>query len=178
MKSVIIGDTHKFAIESSIMHAYAHLSFRALGLLLLHIGGDSYGVRSMDAIMLSCSLDEVRRRILRRGSHTAPFSNIPNAVQIASAVYNAIHASGNEEPTPLGISASQLSDLIHTHHIQWAHYGDEPFDDGYRILQFDVGPRVRIIAYKPKLDKNNQYCADPMTIKDQWLEADEFLQHS
>lgn len=174
MKPVIVGDPHKFAIESCIKSAYAGLGIRALGFFLIHVGGYSYGVRSQDATMLACSFDEVEQRILRRGSHTVPFSNEPNAASIASAVYDAIYAPEDKVGQLLGISVPQLSKLIYAHHVQWAPDGDEAFDDGSRVLHFDVDHRVRIIAYTLELSNDKRYRPNPLTLRDQWVEADEF----
>ncbi len=55
----------------------------------------------------------------------------------------------------------------------WAPNGDEAFDAGSRVLQFDIGGRVRLIAYT-ELPKDGDYCHDPNTIRDVWLSSDRF----
>jgi len=71
---VIVGNPAALALESGITEAYARLSFRALGFFVIHVGGRSYGVRSSDATMLACSFDQVKKRIVDRGGHTAAFA--------------------------------------------------------------------------------------------------------
>jgi hypothetical protein len=174
MKPLTIGDPQQFAIESCITQAYARLSFRALGYFLIHVGGFNYGVQSKDATMLACSFEEVGRRISRRGSHTAPFSNEPDAALIASAVYDAIYSAGDKAEAPFGVSWPRLREIINTQRIQWAPDGDEAFDDGSRVLQFDVDRRVRIIAYKLETDSDGRHRPHPQTLRDHWMDADEF----
>ena len=60
---------------------------------------------------------------------------------------------------------------IASHRITWAPDGDEAFDDGSYVLQFDVGDKVRLVAFKSG-DLGHQY--DPETLNDRWLEADQF----
>jgi len=68
----------------------------------------------------------------------------------------------------------QLRELIYSHHIQWGPQCDEAFDDGSWVLHFDVGNRVRLIALTLKEGKDNYHSPDPLTLTDQWLDADEF----
>jgi hypothetical protein len=173
-KPLTIGDPRQFAIESCITRAYVRLSFRALGYFLIHVGGCSYGVRSEDATMLECSFEEVGSRILRRGSHTAPFSNEPDATLIASAVYDAIYTSDDNAKELSGISTISLVDMVRTRHLKWAPDGDEAFEDGSRVLHFDVDGRVRIIAHTLKTDERGRHRPCPETLRDQWINADTF----
>lgn len=48
-----IGDPAVFAVESQITSAYERLSLRALGLFVIHIQGQTYGVRLPDRIDVS-----------------------------------------------------------------------------------------------------------------------------
>jgi hypothetical protein len=48
--------------------------------------------------------------------------------------------------------------------------GDEAFDDGSFVLQFDVQDRVRLIAFR----SGAGYVHDPDTLSDVWLPADDF----
>jgi hypothetical protein len=48
--------------------------------------------------------------------------------------------------------------------------GDEAFEDGSYVLQFDVKNRVRLIAFK----SDHSYSYDPGTLSDVWLAAEEF----
>jgi hypothetical protein len=167
---LIIGNTSVLAIESTITRAYERLSFRALGFFVIYVGGRCYGRRSPDSTMLACSYDEAKRRIAGRGCHIAPFANEPDAGSIADAFRNAIYAEEQEEAY-FGIPLSDFGDMIHSKRIVWAADGDEAFDDGSYVLQFDVGDRVRLIAFK---SMKNSYLHDPVTCSDVWLAADDF----
>jgi Immunity protein 42 len=166
---MIIGDQSVFAIESGITHAYERLSFRALGFFVIHINGRRYGVHSPNATMLACSFDEVGNRITRRGSHIASFATEPDADEIANAVCHAIYASDQENTRFFGISRPEFHDLVYSNHLLWAPDGDEAFDDGSHVLQFDVKNRVRLIAFK-----NSEEGYDSSTLNDMWFEGDKF----
>jgi hypothetical protein len=164
---MLVGNPSLFAIESSITHAYERLSFRALGSFVIHVGGRSYGRRSTDSTMLACSYDEVERRIAMRGSHTAAFASEKGA-EIAAAFRNALFAERLQD-SYFGISRADFSDLIWSRRLAWVPDGDEAFDDGSYVLQFDVGDRVRLIAFKSRGEGH-----DPATLVDVWLLAEDF----
>lgn len=169
---MLIGDLNRFAIESSITTAYERLSFRALGCFVMHIGGICYGVRKPDATMLACSWDEVEQRLAERGKHNLDFAEHPVAGEIADAVRFAIYAPDQEDKYFFGLSQPDFSQCIHSQKLVWAPDGNEAFDDGSFVLQFDVGNRVRLIAFKT----SPGYYHDPSTLRDVWLEAEEFYQ--
>ena len=168
---MIVGQPSIFAIESGITEAYERLSFRALGFFVIHVGGQRYGVYKPDATLLACSFDEVGDRISRRVELTAPFAAELDAGKIADAVCNAIYA---EEPDEgfFGIPQPEFRDLIYSNHLLWVPDGDEAFDDGSYVLQFDVEDRVRLIAFKT----DEGYRHDPKTLSAVWLAADDFYQ--
>jgi hypothetical protein len=119
--------------------------------------------------MLACSYDEVERRIALRGNHVVPFASEPDAGQIADAFRNAMYA---EKPLEsyFSIPHSKFIEVIRSKRIMWAPDGDEAFDDGSYVLQFDVQDRVRVIAFK----SGEGYIHDPATLTDIWVEADDF----
>ncbi len=166
---MIVGNPSVFAIESSITRAYERLSFRALGFFVIHAGGRCYGRRSPESTMLACSYDEVERRIALQGSHTVPFASEPDAGQIADALRNALYAEKGQQGH-FGIPLAEFSDMIRSKRIVWAPDGDEAFDDGSYVLQFDVGDRVRLIGFK----SSEGYRHDPSTLSDIWLAANDF----
>lgn len=166
-----IGDKSIFAIESTITYAYEHLSLRALGYFVIHICGHCYGVKSPDATMLACSLDEVQNRITRRGNHTAPFSVKPSASEVGDAIRRAIYAPDQEGEQFFGIPHATFQRIIFSNHLLWAPDGDEAFDDGSYVLHFDVGNQVRLIAFK---SRGESYDSDPATISSIWLQADKY----
>jgi Immunity protein 42 len=168
---MIVGNSTVFAIEHRITHAYARLSFRALGCFLIHIEGQSYGVSKPDATMLAASFDEVEQRIARRGTHLASFSTVSDASQIADAYCEAIYAPDKENQRFFDILQPEFQTLFYSNHIAWAPDGDEAFDDGSHVLHFDFEDRVRLIGFR---FCNGGYNHDPKTLSDVWLKADEF----
>jgi hypothetical protein len=165
---LIIGDPSVIAIESRITFAYERLSLRGLGFFVVHVGGLSYGSRSSDSTMLACSFDGIGNRIAMRGRHELPFSEA-DAREIAESFRNAIYGD-NQRESYFGIPLSQFRDMIYSKRIVWAPDGDEAFDDGSYILQFDIENHVRVIAFKS--DQSNPY--DPATIRDVRVKSDDF----
>ncbi len=166
---MIVGEPSVFAIESSITEAYERLSFRALGFFVIYAGGLCYGRRSADSTMLACSFDEVGNRIAMRGDHIALFATEPNAERIAEAFRNAIYGEEQRE-SYFDIPLPQFGKMIYSKRIVWAPDGDEAFDDGSYVLQFDIKDHVRLIAFKSK--PRGLY--DPSTIRDVRLAANDF----
>ncbi|SRR6266481_149191 len=166
---MIIGNTKEFAIEYEIRVAYERLSLRGLGFFVIHASGHSYGVKSANSTMLACSFDAVQRRLTDRGKHTAPFAEYPDAGRIADSVTRALYAEGEESEPLLGIPRSDFADLIYSNRIIWAPDGDEAFDDGSRVLQFDVGESVRLIGFRTRSGRH-----DRQSLTDTWMTATTF----
>jgi hypothetical protein len=166
---MIIGEPEVFAIESKISKAYVGLGLRALGLFVIHVGGKRYGVYESDATMLANSLDEVARRLKDRGLHIAPFACEPHGGEIADAFRNARFADEQKESF-FGIKLDDFVQVLGLNNLVWAPDGDEAFDDGSYVLQFDVGDQVRLIAFKFGSD----FLHDPRTIRDLWIAADRY----
>jgi Immunity protein 42 len=168
---MLIGDPLRFAIESGITQAYERLSFRALGFFAIHICGCCYGRCTPDATMLACSFDEVQRRVVGRGSHTASFSSEPDGGKIADAFRDASYAPDQEHENFFGIPQPQFAKIFNVNKIVWAPDGDKAFDDGSYVLHFDVGRRSRLIGFNSRTE---DYHHNPNTLRDLWLEGDEF----
>jgi len=168
---MIIGNPQKLAIESDITRAI-QTEDRLIpsGFFVLHVEGLRYGVHQPDATLLGCSIAEIDRRIERRGQHVVPFAWAP-AGEIANAYRDAIYAPDQEKKLFLGIPHPEFEGLIHNSYISWAPDGDEAFDDGSYILQFDVGDKVRVIAFRPV---ERGYHHDPLTLRDLWVDEAEF----
>jgi hypothetical protein len=167
---MIIGDPNTFAIESEITLAYDRLSQLALGFFVIYVMGRCYGVRKPDATMLASSLDEVGRRIARRGSHNPPFAMDANAGEIAYSFRRAIYDESEEGELFFGMSVREFTDAVYSNHIEWAPDGDEAFDDGSHVLQFEDESQVRLIAFTGTPD----FRYDPASLRDLWLPQDEF----
>jgi len=165
---MIVGDPAMLAIEFCITQAYSALSLRAIGYFVVHVHGRRYGVYRPDATLLACSFDSVKERIARRGVHAAFFGE-ERAGNVADAFLEAFYAE-NQAEFYFGVPAHEFRELIKSKDIVWAPDGDEAFDDGSYILQFDVNNHVRIIAFKMR----EGYRHDPVTLSDLWLGADSF----
>ncbi len=114
---------------------------------MVHLSGQAYGLRAPDASLLGCSFDEVKERQARRGVHRIPYLSDIGAPLIVEAFLDAIYRS-SERTDYFGLSCSTFSDDIHANNVQWAPDGDEAFDDGSYVLQFDVEDRVRLVAFR------------------------------
>jgi Immunity protein 42 len=166
---LIIGEPSVFAVESSITEAYEELYLRALGFFVIYVDGLFYGRRSANSTMLARSFDEVGNRIAMRGSHVVPFVAETDAGRIATAFRNAIYGE-EQKASYFDIPLSQFMGMIYSKRIVWAPDGDEAFDDGSYVLQFDVQDQVRLIAFKTV----TCHPYDLATIREICLPADEF----
>ena len=164
-----VGDSSFFAIESEMSRAYARASFRGLGFFLIHLGGMAYGVRDPSATLLACSFDQVGVRLESRGTHLAFFASVPDAGKLADAVVSAIYGPEGDDVPALGVAPQQIRQILHSNGIIWAPDGDEAFDDGSCVLQFDIGRCVRVIGFR-----RESYRHEPSSLRDVWLEADCF----
>jgi hypothetical protein len=163
-----IGDTSTFAIESEITRAFERPSSRGLGFFVIHVASQSYGIKSSGQSMLACSFDEVGKRIDGRGTHQAPFAEAV-AIDIANAYTSAVYLDNNRNETHFGMSEAQLAKTLCSNSLVWAPDGDEAFDDGSYVLQFDVGDRVPLIAFK-----RPDSLVDPASVREVWLSSDTF----
>jgi hypothetical protein len=166
---MIAGDPSVFAIESEITEALENPGQMALGFFIIHVGGRAFGVKEPDASCLGCSFNEVEARLRRRGMHMSPFPTDYHAADVAEAYLDAIYRDTPRRDY-VGLSRQEFVEAIYTSAVIWAPDGDETFDDGSHVLQFDVGSRVRIIAFV------NTESPDDLTgtIKEEWLDANFF----
>jgi hypothetical protein len=170
MKLLKIGNPSIFAIESGVTKFYERLSQRAIGYFVIYVNGKRYGVKSPDASLLACSFDAVNERLLHRGTHSVEFASEPKALKVVNA-YIATQLNGERKNDFFwNLSANEFGDILVLNKIVWAPDGDAAFDDGSYVLQFDVGAKVRLIAFK-----NAESAKDiEDSISDIWLDADEY----
>ena len=161
---MIVGDPAIFAIESQITKAFERLSFRGLGYFVIHIAGRQYGVREPEATMLAVSFDEVGGRLGRQGKHLSNFSLASNPGTLADMYRKAFYNVGADK------EMKSFADAILSAGISWAPDGDEAFDDGSYVLQFDVEGWVRLIGFRCGADGLH----DPTTLSDTWLSSAQF----
>lgn len=147
MTTVLIGNPGKLAIRSSMAAAYERLGAMALGSFQVIVNGLEYGKSSCNATLLACSFDAVVARIEAAGTHVAPFSSNSSS-DIALAYVSALFGDENGESEVAEISREAFLDSMDAAHIVWAPDGDEAFDDGSVILQFDLKDNVRLVCFK------------------------------
>jgi len=167
---MLIGDSISFAIESEITKAYVNPGLRALGLFVVHIDRRRFGVHSPEASLLANSFDAVSERIRCRGTHTAPFSDEPSGHELADAVVRALYCETERGRKFFDLEEREFVDLIHSRHLLWVPDGDQAFDDGSHILQFDLDDRVRLVAFK----REEAELYEPQTLVDAWLPSETF----
>lgn len=166
---MIAGDPQTLALESCISQAYANRGLLALGCFTVYVGGFRYGVDEPEATLLANSFDEVGRRIVSQGKHEVGFSLAP-AAEIADAVIAGLYAETDEDESLFGLPRADFRSLLHARQIVWAPDGDEAFDDGSLILQFDIDDLVRVIGFRQAAG----YVHAPETLRDITLPGQRF----
>ncbi len=167
---MIIGDPSYFAIESSIDAIYDDPHLHEEGSFNVHILGFRYGKQTPEATWLEIAPQDVDERLRNRGKHVAAIVDTWDAGLIARLHLDWIWRWEPSLPAERGISPQEYQDLIYASQIEWAPDGDATFDDGSRILQFDVGDRVRLIAFRCTED----YLPEDGTLRELWMPADSY----
>lgn len=167
---MIVGDRSHFAIESDVSVSYERKSFRALGFFVIYLQGRLYGVKRPEATMMAASFDNIADRIASRGRHTAPFAAEPSAANLAKAFRDAVYAPQDVSRRFFGMSCAAFSRFFGSHGVLLAPDGDEAFDDGSYILQFDVDDMVRLIGFKCTQGEPH----DAGSLTDLWMPSAEY----
>jgi Immunity protein 42 len=172
MLKILYGDPANFAIETGIVEVFERTSQLGIGYFVLHVAGRRFGVLKPDATLLACSYDSVERRLSRRGRHNVFFGAEADAINIVDAVRAATYDADRQSERFFGLPAEQFCNTFAAKEIIWAPDGDEAFDDGSHVLQFDLNDKVRLIAFK-NLDDSKDVI---QTIVEAWISADQFYQ--
>jgi hypothetical protein len=146
--SLLVGSRNSFAIESHVSQILTSPSQMGLGYFNVHIADCRYGVRGPDATLLACSFDAVNERLRSRGKHICPRLDQVNGLKLSALYYDLVYRGRREIETPedqvvLGVLESEEAAKI-----VWAPDGDEAFDDGSFILQYDSDAMVRLVAFR------------------------------
>lgn len=155
--------------KAALPRCFEHPTPSALGYFIIHVGGRAYGVREPEASLLGCSFDGVEHRLWRRGTHLLPLSAGVSAAELASAYLDLIYRD-NARSDYFGLSPRQFEDALFSSGVIWAPDGDEAFDDGSHVLQFDVGTHVRIVAFSNTEEPDEL----AQTVREEWIHADLF----
>ncbi len=178
---MLVGSTEEFALESHIERAYERRSLLALGFLRVHVAGVPYGSGAADATMLACAADSVAGRLATQGTHQSALAGEADARALIEAAYASVHGD-DVEWRYLGWGQRELEQHLVKSGVMWAPGGDEEFDDGSVILQFDLRDSVRIVAGRPPeglprprrpLRGNGPQCTDYL-IRDVTMSAEAF----
>jgi len=167
---MIVGDPSRFALESEITYAYDLLSQRGLGYFVIHVGGRCYGIRAWDATTLGSVFDGVSKRIAMRGRHAPSSVCAANSEALATAFSRATYIEHDPEELFFGMRDADFRALLISTNVEWTADGDEGFDDGSCVLQFDVGTEVRLIAFSRATNPT----LDPESLREVWIPADDF----
>ena len=126
-------------------------------------------MREPDASLLACSFDEVRDRLARRGTHQISYLSCTSASEIVEAFVDGEYRD-TARTDYFGLSRSAFIDDVYAKKIPWAPDGDEAFDDGSHVLQFDVEDKVRLIAFR------QTGCPEDTasSVQEDWIEGDLF----
>jgi hypothetical protein len=146
-----------FVIESFISSAYSNKGIMAIGYFLIQIKGVSYGVKEDDATALACSYGAVNRRLEMRGKHIAPADliNLPSLELAKISNGSLYYRIDKQDSWGFDIPRDELAKMIYKNNLIWAPDGDEAFDDGSRVFQFDIDDEpVRLIGCKITDDYN------------------------
>jgi len=144
---LIIGNPKIFAVESHADEWHERLSFRAWGWFVFHLGGERYGRVMPWGTALGCSYDAVVERCDRRGAHVSPLGDGFAAIQIATMVERTIYDTDREGIRLGDFDEHAISEAVYGRKLLMAPDGDAAFDDGSRVLHFDLGSKVRLIAW-------------------------------
>lgn len=147
--SIVIssGDKKSFAIHSSLLERFPGTGGLALGSFVIFINGHHFGKLEEDATLLGCSLDGVRRRVKMAGMHVPAFDGFSDASEIAEAYVESIHRDEGRCDY-FGMDVEEFLNELYGKDLILAPDGDQAFDDGSVVLQFDLGEGVRIISFK------------------------------
>jgi hypothetical protein len=153
--------------------AYNSPSIYGIGYFVIHIKDNIYGIKSKGATALACSYDAVIDRIKKRGTHICPeFITDLSALELSDLFEGVLYRDKKEYKMPdnIGVLHNELSDIVYQNELLWVPDGDEAFDDGSRIIQFDIEQTVRLIGYK-SLHKNK---IDIKTLTDLTMDAEQY----
>lgn len=167
---MIFGNPNLFALEFEVTEAYERLSLRALGFFVVYVGGRCFGIKAEDATMLAIAFDGIGKRIAERGAHQASSISNADASALANAFSRSIYIDHDNRELFFGMLDSQFKNILYSKDIIWTPDGDEGFDDGSCVLQFDIGDMVRLVAFS----RTTNPLYDPDSLQDIWLPQTDF----
>jgi hypothetical protein len=169
---MIFGQVEAFAIECVISEAYSSVSIKANGIFVIYLDGFRFGIRETNATALGGIIGRLLDRVSMRGKHHAPFAEKADAEKIALALlevfYSDHYSKQDSKKLLLNTPYSKLEKICLNSDLRWAPGGEEAFDDGSHVLQFDIGDKVRLVGFI------HQPGFVPSDLRDVWLPAELF----
>lgn len=166
---ITVGNKESFALESHIEAISPNASQVALGFFVIHLQSKEFGVRKPDATMLGCSIESVKERIQNRGRHLAPFGLELSAIALAQSVVEVLYADVREEEY-FGIDTASFERILEDGRLLWAPDGDEAFDDGSKVIQYDDHGYVRLIGFR----YDGDFRVNPESFAEVTISAEEY----
>jgi len=171
---MIIGDPDRFAIEFEISEPYEDKHFLAMGIFIVLINGREYGLRKHDATTFGGAVDAVETLIEWRGRGAETDLSTMTAMAVAEAYLSAFYL---DEPLVFREEQRETwQQKFLAANCLWPN-SDEEFDDGSHILYFNLGNRIRLVAFKNddcQLADLTEIMIDPEVFHDvlsRWLDC-------
>jgi len=122
--------------------------------------------------MMATAFGGVGKRISERGSHKLAFAMDADAEEIALAYRRAVYADCSASELFFGMTAPQFERSMHSNELVWAPDGDEGFDDGSYVFQFEEEDHVRLIAFQ----STEGFSINTDSLREVWLPTDDFYE--
>ena len=131
---MIVGDRSRFAVEIELHPDSPKSISTGFGLYRFWIADQPYGRSAPDASCLAASCDALRERLGQRGHHDATGMPTGNPLGILERAYWLIY-----RVTDVHIASRQASaqEVAQARRLMMAPDGDEAFDDGSFVVQWD-----------------------------------------
>lgn len=94
------------------------------------------------------------------------------AQEIAIAFIRAEYIDHDRNELFFGMRDSDFLKLLYTNDIVWAPDGDETFDDGSVVLQFDIGDMARLVSF----NSGGGRLIDPDSLRDLYITQESFYE--
>jgi hypothetical protein len=141
------GERDAFAIVCEVSEWLERDSQLGIGSFRYFVAGASFGRSEPDATLLGCSVQNVERRIRSRGRRVYLVEDGMNAAEIVSG-YLRLYSAAWIGDRGASLYRTASVEAYGRDGVVAAPDGDEAFDDGSHVLQFDRGDDVRVIAVR------------------------------
>jgi len=154
---ILIGDKRRFAIETGFAPQSGRKIATVYGLFRIWIDGLGYGIDQEDATCLANSYEWLKYRLDNRGTFVGVDWSNKSVQEILGSARYEIYGR-------IGATAESCEPF---RRLMMAPDGDEAFDDGSTIIQFDVNNVVRLVAGRTSA-MNSVEALDRATYRDEY----------